>query len=95
MPEFGLNDWEQGLVVGASTLAAIPGGITIGPLSDFVGRKKVQFLFPWELSNLGTALTFFIYGLFALIGLILVSWLLPETKGKSLEQIEREFTAAK
>ncbi|MEL6823291.1 MAG: sugar porter family MFS transporter, partial [Calditrichota bacterium] len=44
----------------------------------------VQFLFPWELANLGTALTFLIYGIFALIGLILVIWLFPETKEKSL-----------
>jgi len=48
----------------------------------------VQFLFPWELANLGTALTFLIYGAFALIGLILVIWLFPETKGKSLEELE-------
>lgn len=52
---------------------------------------SVQLLFPWELSNLGTALTFLIYGLFALLGLALVMWLLPETKGKTLEQIEQDL----
>lgn len=52
---------------------------------------SVQLLFPWELSNLGTALTFLIYGLFAIVGLVLVIWLLPETKGKTLEQIERDL----
>ncbi len=51
----------------------------------------VQFLFPWELTNLGTALTFFIYGLFAVLGLVLVVWLLPETSGKSLEELEVEL----
>jgi MFS family permease len=52
----------------------------------------VQLLFPWELSTFGAALTFFSYGVFAVIGLILVAWLLPETKGKSLEEIELLFS---
>jgi sugar porter (SP) family MFS transporter len=52
----------------------------------------VQLLFPLELSVFGAALTFFFYGLFAAIGLVLVAWLLPETKGKSLEEIELLFS---
>jgi MFS family permease len=51
----------------------------------------VQLLFPLELSVLGAALTFFSYFVFAVIGLILVAWLLPETKGKSLEELESIF----
>ncbi|MCG8606054.1 MFS transporter [bacterium] len=65
---------------------------TVGFINGLVSFI-VQFLFPWELSNFGTASTFFIYGLFALVGLVLVSWLLPETKGKSLEQIEQDCSA--
>ena len=53
----------------------------------------VQFVFPCELSHLGSAWTFLIYGLFAAIGLVLVGWLLPETKGRTLEQLEQEFAA--
>lgn len=52
---------------------------------------SVQLLFPWELSNWGTAVTFLIYGLFAIVGLVFIVWLLPETKGKTLEQIETEL----
>ena len=48
----------------------------------------VQQFFPWELSNLGNALTFLIYALFAIVGFVLVLRLLPETKGKSLEELE-------
>jgi len=48
----------------------------------------VQLVFPWELANLGNASTFFIYGGFALIGLIILKIYLPETKGKSLEELE-------
>lgn len=48
----------------------------------------VQLIFPWELATLGSVLTFVIYGLFALLGLFIVMRLLPETKGKSLEELE-------
>ncbi len=54
----------------------------------------VQLLFPWQLANLGNAGTFFIYGAFAVIGLLLIIKLLPETRGKSLEQLERELDGA-
>ncbi len=49
---------------------------------------SVQLIFPWELENLGNALTFLIYGIFAVIGLVFVMRILPETKGRSLEELE-------
>lgn len=49
----------------------------------------VQLVFPWELANLGTSTTFFIYGMFAALGLIFILWKVPETKGKSLEELEK------
>jgi MFS family permease len=51
----------------------------------------VQLIFPWELSNLGNALTFFIFGAIALVGFFILLKILPETKGKSLEELEKEF----
>ena len=48
----------------------------------------VQLVFPWELENLGNSLTFLIYGLFALAGFFFVLRILPETKGRSLEQLQ-------
>ena len=48
----------------------------------------VQLVFPWELANLGNSLTFLIYGLFAAVGFLFVIWIVPETKGKSLEELE-------
>ena len=48
----------------------------------------VQLIFPWELANLGNAATFLVYGIFALIGLVIILRLLPETKGRSLEELE-------
>jgi len=52
----------------------------------------VQFIFPWQLSTLGSAMTFFLYGVFGALFLVLVAWLLPETRGKTLEELENELT---
>lgn len=62
----------------------------IGFINSF-SSWLVQQIFPWEISNLGSALTFFIYGLIATIGVIIFIKILPETKGKSLEDIENEL----
>lgn len=48
----------------------------------------VTFIFPWQLQNIGNATTFLIYGLFAVVGLVFIMRILPETKGKSLEELE-------
>jgi len=49
----------------------------------------VTFIFPWELENIGNSGTFMIYGLFAVFGFFFVMRLLPETKGCSLEELEK------
>jgi hypothetical protein len=54
----------------------------------------VTFAFPWELENLGNATTFLIYAVFAFAGLAMVIKILPETKGKTLEQIESELVGS-
>lgn len=51
----------------------------------------VQWIFPWELNYLGSAGTFFIYGIFAALGLAFILWRVPETKGKSLEELEQQL----
>jgi MFS family permease len=48
----------------------------------------VTMIFPWELSHLGASGTFFGYGVMALASLVFVVLAIPETKGKSLEQLE-------
>jgi sugar porter (SP) family MFS transporter len=66
-------------------------GLAIGVIA-FVNSlisSLVQLIFPWELSNLGNALTFFIFGAIALIGFFVMLKILPETKGKSLEELEK------
>jgi len=65
-------------------------GLAIGVIA-FVNSflsSVVQLIFPWELSNLGNAMSFFIFGAIAFIGFFILLKILPETKGKSLEQLE-------
>ncbi|MEG3767854.1 sugar porter family MFS transporter [Alteromonas sp. 14N.309.X.WAT.G.H12] len=59
----------------------------INSLTSFL----VQFLFPWELMHVGAAATFAIYGAFAVVSLVLVLTLFPETKGRTLEQIGQQL----
>jgi MFS transporter, SP family, arabinose:H+ symporter len=54
----------------------------------------VQLVFPWELATLGSGTTFLIYGLFAAAGLVFVLMVVPETKGKSLEELEQQLVTS-
>lgn len=52
----------------------------------------VQFIFPVELARLGPTVTMAIFGLTAIVFLALLAWLMPETRGLSLEELEKELT---
>ena len=62
----------------------------IGFVNSFVSWV-IQQIFPWELSTFGNAITFSIFGGIAVVGFFVLVKILPETKGKSLEQIEKEL----
>lgn len=47
----------------------------------------VQLIFPWELKFLGASFTFMLYGIFAALGLLFILLKVPETKGKTLEEL--------
>jgi sugar porter (SP) family MFS transporter len=49
---------------------------------------SVTFLFPQELASWGPAGVFLCYGLLAVAGLVFIVALAPETKGKTLEELE-------
>jgi MFS transporter, SP family, arabinose:H+ symporter len=57
----------------------------------WVADTIVGQLTPILLKRIGTAYTFWLFALFCLIAFITVYKLLPETKGKSLEQIENDW----
>ena len=53
----------------------------------------VSETFPWLRSTIGPAWTFWVYALCSLLGLIFIIARVPETKGRSLEEIERSWIA--
>jgi sugar porter (SP) family MFS transporter len=56
---------------------------------------SVTLLFPKELATWGPAGTFLAYGLLAGAGLLFIVMLAPETKGKTLEELERMLARPK
>jgi MFS family permease len=52
---------------------------------------SITFVFPWELSTLGPAGTFLVFGVLAAAALLFVLLFIPETKGRTLEELEGEL----
>jgi SP family arabinose:H+ symporter-like MFS transporter len=57
----------------------------------WIGCAAVSQTFPWLLENLSPAGTFWLYAALTLLSWVAVWRLIPETKGRSLEQIERSW----
>lgn len=51
----------------------------------------VQQFFPWQLANMGARDIFIFYAISTFIGLIILYRILPETKNKTIEEIELEL----
>lgn len=61
---------------------------------SWIGTTLVVQLFPLMLNSLGGQWVFGIFGVFSLLGFFFIKHFIPETKGKSLEQIEKELKLA-
>jgi MFS family permease len=62
--------------------------ISFSGLVNSTAAFLVTLIFPWQLEAIGNSATFLIYGMFAVIGLVFIMRILPETKGRSLEELE-------
>ncbi|MCI2283906.1 MFS transporter [Colwellia sp. MSW7] len=60
-------------------------------IATIFGGILVPTLFPWQLENFGAATTFLIYAGFCVSGLLFVAKMMPETKGRTIEEIEEMF----
>lgn len=65
--------------------------ISIAGTFNAITSTAVAFLFPFELEKWGASATFLIYAGFIAICFFFVLGYCPETKGKSLEQLEEEL----
>ena len=66
--------------------------ISVAGFWNSVVSASVTLIFPWELSRFGPAGTFLGYGLMAVAALLFVVLFIPETKGKTLEELENLLT---
>jgi SP family arabinose:H+ symporter-like MFS transporter len=67
--------------------------MSIAVFATWFSNFFVVLLFPWLLKNLGGGLTFGMIAVMA-VGMIFVAWkLVPETSGKTLEEIEDYWAA--
>jgi sugar porter (SP) family MFS transporter len=67
-------------------------GQTLGSFTHWVMAALIAFSFPYFAEKLGGGSTFLFFTVMMVLQLIFVWKVMPETKGKSLEQIERTLT---
>ena len=66
-------------------------GQTLGSSTHWIMAALIAFGFPYLAETLGGAVTFSFFGAMMVLQLIFVWRFMPETKGKSLEQIEHDL----
>lgn len=66
--------------------------MAISTFSLWTACFVLTYTFPLLNSGLGSFGTFWVYGIVCVFGFVFIKMSLPETKGKSLEQIEKELT---
>jgi len=64
-------------------------GQTLGSFTHWLMAAIIAFTFPILAEKLGGGATFFFFSIMMVLQLLFVWRIMPETKGKSLEQIER------
>ena len=69
--------------------------MAVATFSLWLASFILTYTFPMLNNAFGASGTFWLYGLICVFGFLFIYKRLPETKGKSLEQIERELTFAK
>jgi MFS transporter, SP family, galactose:H+ symporter len=68
-------------------------GIGCSTFTNWIANMIVGATFLTLLNGIGNAATFWLYGALNLVFIALTFWLIPETKGVTLEQIERNLMA--
>jgi len=66
--------------------------MSLSALVLWIGNFSLTCSFPAIKESIGWANNFWLYGAICLVGFVLLYFILPETKNKSLEQIENELT---
>jgi SP family arabinose:H+ symporter-like MFS transporter len=67
-------------------------GMSFAVSSLWIASFILTYTFPLLNHSFGPAVTFWIYSGICVVGFVFIQFRLPETKGKTLEEIERELT---
>ena len=66
--------------------------MAVATVSLWLASFLLTYTFPFLNQMLNASGTFWLYGVICVLGLIFIYYKLPETKGKSLEEIEKELS---
>jgi len=65
--------------------------MSLSAVALWVGNFSLTFTFPSIKESLGWTMNFWLYAAICILGFVIIVFRLPETRGKSLEQIERDL----
>jgi SP family xylose:H+ symportor-like MFS transporter len=69
--------------------------VSVAVSALWIASFILTFTFPLILQAIGSAATFWFYAAICFAGFVFIKFAVPETKGKTLEEIERELARAK
>jgi len=64
---------------------------SVGILTLWIAIFLVSLSFPWLMATIGLTATYFIYAACSLVSFLFVMLVLPETKGRTLEEIAHSW----
>ncbi len=90
----GFFAFSQGAVIWVFISEIFPNqvranGQSLGSFTHWFMAAVIAFTFPWFTEQLGGGNTFMIFSIMMVLQLLFVWKIMPETKGKSLEQLEK------
>ena len=69
--------------------------MAIATFANWGSNFLAAFTFPWFVAQIGMNAGLFVFAAFCLMAIFFFQKVIPETKGKSLEEIEEHWIASK
>lgn len=69
-------------------------GVSAAVSALWISSFALTYSFPFIVRSMGSAGSFFVYGTICIAGAVFVFFCVPETKGRTLEEIEEQTTSA-
>merc|ERR1719247_3938148 len=69
--------------------------LSVAAIVNFASNITMTLTLPLTMKTFGSSVQFFIYLALAILSIAFVYFIVPETKGKTLEEIERDLTSGR